>query len=82
MGIKRITQTKTDSNGDVTSTRVLQLSFEFTTLMVSVVTESEGIETVTPTLIQPWKCNNDGSRSAFEDEDDAFAWFETMQDQL
>ena len=34
MGIKRITQTKTDANGDVTSTRVLQLSFEFTTLML------------------------------------------------
>jgi hypothetical protein len=82
MGIKRITQTKTSPSGEVSPGRLLQLSYEFGTLVVSDVAENAGVETITPALIQPWKCNEDGSRSAFESEEDAFAWFESMQNLL
>lgn len=37
----------------------------------------DDVETVTPFIIQPWKCLPDGSRQNFVDQEDAFNWFET-----
>jgi hypothetical protein len=69
--------------GEEIIVKTLEMNYEFNTLIVSEVsTNDQGEETVTPIMIQPWKCLNDGSRAAFTSEEDAYSWFESMKDQL
>jgi hypothetical protein len=68
--------------GEEVVVKILEMNYEFNTLIVSEVSINQEDETVTPVLIQPWKCHNDGSRSAFIDEEDAYSWFESVKDQL
>ena len=63
-------------------TITLRLGYEGGTLQVSTVTVDEGTETVTLSMIQPWKCNPDGSRSDFLNAEDAFAWAESVKDSI
>lgn len=60
----------------------LRLGYEGGTLQVSTVTLVDGTETVTLSMIQPWKCNPDGSRSDFLNAEDAFAWAESVKDSI
>ena len=60
----------------------LRLGYEGTTLNVSTVIIVEGVETVTLSMIQPWKCNPDGTRSDFLNGEDAFAWAESVKDSI
>lgn len=60
----------------------LRLGYEGGTLQVSTVTVDEETETVTLSMIQPWKCNPDGSRSDFLNAEDAFAWAESVKDSI
>jgi len=64
---------------DVTT---LRLGYEGGTLQVSMVAIDEGAETVTLSMIQPWKCNPDGTRSDFLNAEDAFAWAESVKDSI
>ena len=60
----------------------LRLGYEGTTLNVSAVTIVDEVETVTLSMIQPWKCNPDGTRSDFLNAEDAFAWAESVKDSI
>lgn len=60
----------------------LRLGYEGGTLQVSTVVVDEGAETVTLSMVQPWKCNPDGSRSDFLNAEDAFAWAESVKDSI
>jgi hypothetical protein len=79
----RTNKTVVNDAGEEVVVKVLEMNYEFNTLVVSEVsTNNQGEETVTPVMIQPWKCHSDGSRSAFDSEEDAYTWFESMKDQL
>lgn len=83
MGTRIINKTVTDDNGAETVVKAFELSYEGGVLTVSqMATDENGTETAVPTMIQPWKCNNDGSRTDFVDETDAFDWFESMKNIL
>ena len=61
----------------------LRCTFAAGTLVVSEVTlDANQMEVVTPVMVQPWKCFNDGSRGTFADETDAFNWLEEFKDRL
>lgn len=64
------------------NTTHLRLGYESGTLNVYVVTIVESVETVTLSMVQPWKCNPDGSRSDFTSAEDAFAWAESVKDSI
>jgi hypothetical protein len=77
----RTTQEKTVENTVITKT--LELSYEYGTLIVSeVLLEQDNKETITPVMIQPWKCLPDGQREQFKDSTDAFEWFESLKHNL
>lgn len=53
--------------------------FEGSTLTISAVgQDNDGNETLTPTMIQPFKTLPDGSRCDFVDAEDAFSWVDSM----
>jgi hypothetical protein len=58
--------------------KTYQLSFELGTLVVSEISN----DTITPIMIQPWKCLPDGGRDNFADSADAFDWFDSVKDQI
>lgn len=68
--------------GTAPEVTTLRLGYEGGTLQVSTVVVDEGVETVTLSMIQPWKCNPDGSRSDFLNAEDAFAWAESVKDSI
>ena len=83
MTTRIVNKTAIDNEGVETIINSFQLSYEGGTLTVSqIVTDSEGNETFVPTMIQPWKCNNDGTRTDFVNDSDAFDWFESMKNIL
>jgi hypothetical protein len=69
---------KTVTNGEETITKNYLLEFNNGTLTVSLVTD----EATVPVLVQPWKCNPDGTREDFVDADDAFDWLESLKDSI
>jgi hypothetical protein len=76
----RTNKVEIDADGNEVQTKTVELSFEFGTLIVSTVEIDEaGAEVITPSIVQPWKCLADGSRTAFVNEDDAYTWFETVK---
>jgi hypothetical protein len=76
----RTNKVEIDADGNEVQTKTVELSFEFGTLIVSIVEVDEaGVEVITPSIVQPWKCLSDGSRTAFVNEDDAYTWFETVK---
>jgi hypothetical protein len=74
---------KTVTIGEESQVRNYQLEFQNSTLVVSAITLSEsGDPVITPVLVQPWKCNPDGTREDFAGDEDAFDWFESVKDTL
>ena len=56
---------------------ILHLSFVDGTLTISEITINEDeSEKITPYMVQPWKCNPDGTVEPFADELDSFTWAE------
>ena len=52
-------------------------------LLVSAMRKNENDEDVeVPVMEQPWKCNSDGSRSAWTDDADAEQWLEAVKNDL
>jgi 5-formyltetrahydrofolate cyclo-ligase len=78
----RTNKTEINSNGEEVVLKTLELNYEFNTLVVSEVRTEDGGEVVTPVMIQPWKCLEDGSRAAFLGETDAYEWFESVKNLL
>ena len=70
------------TKGTEPDTTALRLGYEGGTLQVSTVVVDEGVETVTLSMVQPWKCNPDGSRSDFLNAEDAFEWAESVKDSI
>jgi hypothetical protein len=70
------------TKGTEPNTTALRLGYEGGTLQVSTVTIIDEVETVTLSMIQPWKCNPDGTRSDFLNAEDAFAWAESVKDSI
>lgn len=60
----------------------LRLEYEGGTLRVSTVAVVDEVDTVTLSMVQPWKCNPDGTRSEFLNAEDAFAWAESVKDSI
>jgi hypothetical protein len=74
---------KTVTVGEESAVKNYQMEFQNSTLVVSIITMSEsGDEEITPVLVQPWKCNPDGTREDFASDEDAFDWFESVKDTL
>jgi hypothetical protein len=70
-------------NDEIVGVKNLRATYESGTLIVSeVVTNDNQVETVTPVMVQPWKCLSDGSRAPFADETDAYNWLEEYKNQL
>jgi hypothetical protein len=70
-------------NDEIVGVKNLRATYESGTLIVSeVVTNDNQVETVTPVMVQPWKCLSDGSRTPFADETDAYNWLEEYKNQL
>jgi len=70
-------------NDEIVRVKNLRATYESGTLIVSeVVTDDNQVETVTPVMVQPWKCLADGSRAPFADETDAYNWLEEYKNQL
>lgn len=83
MAVIRTSKTVKDPITEVETTTHYECKFEFGTLIVSTITTKEnGEEEITPTLVQPWKCMPDGSRTGFINEDDAYTWFESAKSYL
>jgi hypothetical protein len=79
----RTTKIEKDDKGNELAIKNFELSFEFGTLIISsVVTGDDGKEQVIPSIVQPWKCLPDGSRTAFINEDDAYSWFESVKNEF
>jgi hypothetical protein len=78
MGTKIIEKQITDTDNSVVSVKKILLSYDGSTLTASEIqTDEEDNETTTPYLVQPWKCNSDGTVENFVSEADAFAWVES-----
>jgi hypothetical protein len=77
----RTTQDKLNAEGEI-FTRNLELSFEYGTLIVSEINIENEKETITPIMVQPWKCLPDGGREQFKDANDAFEWLESVKSNL
>ena len=72
-----IIRTTIDENGDEIVVKKLNCSFESGTLNISEVrTDENGEEVLVLVMVQPWKCNGDGTNEPFKDADDAFKWAE------
>lgn len=66
-----------------TLTKNYLYSFEGSTLTVSLeVTDENGDKKFVPALVQPWKCNPDGSREDFVNDEDAFDWADSVKGSL
>jgi len=78
----RTNKTEINSNGEQVILKTLELNYEFNTLIVSEVRTEDGNEVITPVMIQPWKCLEDGARAAFLNEEDAYEWFESVKNLL
>jgi hypothetical protein len=78
----RTNRTEVNSNGEQVVLKILELNYEFNTLIVSEVRIEDGVEVVTPIIIQPWKCLEDGARAEFLSEEDAYEWFESVKNLL
>jgi hypothetical protein len=78
-----INKTILNADGEEVTVRKLHLSYESGVLTVSnVESKEDGTEEIIPVMVQPWKCHNDGTRSDFIDEQDAYNWFETIKNTL
>jgi hypothetical protein len=83
MGTRIVNKTITDADGVATVVKDFELSYDSGVLTVSqLIADENGTEKTVPTMIQPWKCNDDGSRADFVDETDAFDWFESVKNIL
>ena len=40
--------------------------------------DDQGVETLVPTMVQPFKTLSDGTRTEFVNAEDAFAWVDAM----
>lgn len=77
MGTKVIEKKHVDAEGNETLGKKIQLSYVDGTLTASEITLNEDeSEKITPYIVQPWKCNPDGTVEPFANEADAFAWAE------
>lgn len=77
MGTKIIEKKGLDNDGNEVVVRTIRLEFDGTTLTASsVAVDENGAEVFTPYMVQPWKCNPDGTVSNFTSEQDAFDWAE------
>lgn len=72
-----------DMEGNEIAVKKLKLDYQSGTLNVYHVQENEdGTETEILSMVQPWKCHNDGTRSDFVSEQDAYDWFESVKNTL
>jgi len=72
-----------NAEGEEVAVKKLHLSYNNGVLTVSnVETKEDGTEEIIPAMVQPWKCHNDGTRSDFVNEQDAYDWFETVKSTL
>jgi hypothetical protein len=78
----RTNRTEINSNGQEVILKTLELNYEFNTLIVSEVRTEDGNEVITPVMVQPWKCLEDGARAEFLSEEDAYEWFESVKNLL
>lgn len=77
MGTKIIEKKYINSEGVEVVAKKIQLSYVDGTLTVSEITLNEDqSEKITPYMVQPWKCNPDGTVEPFASETDAFDWAE------
>jgi hypothetical protein len=61
---------------------VYKLHFYSGTLTVYRVTKENDEEILTPTIIQPWRTNSDGTRQNFENAADAYDWFDSYKENI
>ena len=78
----RTNRTEINSNGQEVILKTLELNYEFNTLIVSEVRIEDSNEVITPVMVQPWKCLEDGARAEFLSEEDAYEWFESVKNLL
>lgn len=72
-----------DTEGNEIAVKKLKLDYQSGTLNVyHVQVNEDGTETEILAMVQPWKCHNDGTRSDFINEQDAYDWFETVKNTL
>ena len=70
-------KTDKDENGDDIIINRYHCTFEGGTLHIGIITtDDEGNDIISPSMVQPWKCNGDGTNESFIDDKDAFAWAE------
>jgi len=69
------------ATGDPVS-KLIRLGYEGTTLYVYEVVVVNEQEELVPSMVQPWKCNSDGTRSDFVDSEDAFTWADSVKNTL
>ena len=77
-----LTKTSPAAGENPETTTTLRLGYENGCLTVYSITHVDTVETLVLGITQPWKCNPDGSREAFADATDAFAWAESVKDSL
>lgn len=83
MGTKVIEKKSVNPEGIEVVDKKIQLSYVDGTLTASEITVGEDeVEKITPYLVQPWKCNPDGTTEPFANEADAFAWAENNLNML
>jgi hypothetical protein len=61
-------------------TKTVRAGFAGGTLTIYEITTADEKEVLVPTVVQPWKCNSDGTREDFVNAEDAFAWAASVID--
>ena len=64
------------------TTKLMRLGYDSNTLYVYEVLIVDEKEELILGMVQPWKCNPDGTRSDFVDSEDAFTWAESVKNTL
>lgn len=79
---KDIYKDSTDPTTGSPTTKLIRLGYDSSTLYVYEVLIVDEKEELMPSMVQPWKCNPDGTRSDFVDSEDAFTWADSVKNTL
>jgi hypothetical protein len=75
--------TPNPADPSVTQTKTFKSRLNGSTLLISEVRTDENNQEIEVLIMeQPWKCNPDGSREHFANEEDAATWLELVKDSL
>lgn len=80
--MRQITKTIRDDSDKIISETVFRAYFDNDILTIKRVDIIDDLENEQTIMEQPWKCLSDGTRENFADDEDAFAWLESVKDTI